>query len=107
MAFSIMWFALEGQGESPVVETIEAIPPRDRAAIVSDIERVADSGFKAPVSIRSIKGHSPLCEIRTRGFRTFFVVDRNELWVLHCCKKDDQRRGIELADERMRMVLER
>lgn len=107
MAYSIRWFALEGQAESPVVETIERIPARDRAAIVSDVERVAVSGFKAPVSVRSIKGHSPLFEIRTKGFRTFFVVDRNEMWILHCCKKDDQRRGIDLADERMRMVLER
>lgn len=46
-------------------------------------------------------------EIRTQGFRTFFIVDRNEMWILHCCKKDDQRRGIEIADERMRLVLER
>lgn len=107
MAYSILYFAYEGQEASPVVAVIEQIPARLRAAILSDIERVAEYGFKSPVSIRSIKGHSPLLEIRTRGFRTFFVVDRDEMWILHCCKKDDQRRGIDLADERMRMVLER
>lgn len=46
-------------------------------------------------------------EIRTGGYRTFFVVDRDAMWILHCCKKDDQRRGIDVADDRMRMVLER
>jgi hypothetical protein len=107
VAYSILYFALEGQDESPVVATLEKIPAGIRAAMVSDIERVAEYGFKSPVSIKSIKGHSPLIEIRTRGYRTFFVVDRNEMWILHCCKKDDQRRGIELASERMRMVLER
>jgi hypothetical protein len=88
-----MWFALEGQGESPVVHAIEAIPARDRAAIISDVERVADSGFKAPVSIRSIKGHSPLLEIRTRGFRTFFVVDRNEMWFSTAARRTTNAAG--------------
>ncbi len=98
---------LEGQDESPVVAAIEQIPARFRAAILSDVERVAEYGFKSPVSIKSIKGHSPMFEIRTGGYRTFFVVDREEIWVLHCCRKDEQRRGIEISDERMRMVLER
>jgi hypothetical protein len=107
VAYAVLYFMLEGQKASPVVEAIEGIPARTRAAILSDIERVAEYGFQAPVSVKSIKGHSPLFEIRTQGFRTFFIVDRNEMWILHCCKKDDQRRGIEIADERMRLVLER
>jgi phage-related protein len=107
VAYAIVYFAFEGRDGSPVVDAIEQLPARFQAAIYSDIERVAEYGFKAPVSVRSIKGHSPLFEIRTGGYRTFFVVDRNEMWVLHCCKKDDQRRGIEMADERMRLVLER
>ena len=107
MALVILYFMFEGQDESPVVAVIEQIPARFRAAILSDIGRVAEYGFKSPVSMKSIKGHSPMFEIRTGGYRTFFVMDRNEMWILHCCKKDDQRRGIEVADERMRMVLER
>ena len=48
-----------------------------------------------------------MMEIRTDDYRTFFVVDRSEMWVLHCCKKQDQRRGIGVAAERMRLVLGR
>lgn len=107
MSYPILYFRLEGQDASPVEDSLDDVPARFRAAILSDVERVAEYGFKAPVSVRSIKGHSPLCEIRTGGYRTFFVVDRNEMWILHCCKKDDQRRGIELAEDRMRLVLER
>ena len=46
-------------------------------------------------------------EIRTGQYRTYFVADRGELWVLGCCKKQDQRHAIEVAAARMRLVLER
>ncbi len=107
MAFAIRYFALQGQRASPVVEFIETLEARFRAAILSDIERVAGYGFKAPVSMKSIKGHTPMMEIRNGGYRTFFVVDRGEMWILHCCKKQDQRPGIEVASDRMKLVLER
>jgi hypothetical protein len=48
-----------------------------------------------------------LKEIRTGAFRSFFVIDGGESWVLHCCHKDDQTHGIALADERMQLVQER
>lgn len=107
MAFAIKYFAYEGDEVGPVLAAIEEIPARFRAAILSDIERVAEYGFKAPVSVRSIKGHSPMVEIRTGGYRTFFVVDRREMWILACCKKQDQRRTIDVAHDRMKLVLER
>lgn len=107
MAYVIQYFTYEGDDVGPVLAALEAIPARFRAAIVSDIERVAEYGFKAPVSVKSIKGHSPMIEIRTGGYRTFFVVDRNEMWILACCKKQDQRRTIDVAQDRMRLVLER
>lgn len=107
MTRRIQYFALEGQSESPVVRFIEEIPARFRAAILSDIERVAEYGLKSPVSIKSIKGHAPMFEIRTGGYRTFLVFDRDEVWVLNCCKKQDQRRAIEIAADRMELVLER
>jgi phage-related protein len=53
------------------------------------------------VSIKPITGHSTLCEIRTGGYRTFYYVSSNVLVVLHCCKKQDQDRGIKLAYKRM------
>ncbi len=68
---------------------------------------MAEHGIKAPASIRSITGHAPMMEIRTGGYRTFFVVDRGEMWVLNCCKKQDQRHGIGIAADRMKLVLER
>lgn len=101
------YFVLEGQKTSPAVDEIETAPKKIRASILSDIELVAEHGLRAPVSIKSITGHTPLRELRNGAFRTFFVVDRGELWVLHCCHKDDQQHGIGLADERMRLVQER
>ncbi len=106
MRLDIRYFALEGS-TSPVVKALEDIEDRFRAAILSDVERIAEYGLKAPVSLRSIKGHSPLMEIRNGIYRTFFVVDRNEMWVLHCCRKQDQRHGIEVASERMKLAQER
>jgi hypothetical protein len=73
-----------------------------RVAIMTDIEAVATHGFRAPASVKAIKGHRPMCEIRTGGFRTFFAIKGNTLWVLHICKKQDQERGIDAASSRMR-----
>lgn len=67
VAFTLQYFALEGQEEGPVVAEVDRVPARSRAAVLSDIERVAEYGFKAPVSVRSIKGRSPMVEIRTAG----------------------------------------
>lgn len=56
--------------------------------------------------MRAIKGHRPLYEIRTGGYRTFCVDVEDTTWVLHICKKQDQRRGIEVASKRMERILE-
>jgi hypothetical protein len=55
VAYAIRYFALEGQEAGPVVEFIESLPARFRAAILSDVERVAEYGLNSPVSIKSIK----------------------------------------------------
>ncbi len=87
MTLAIRYFRLEGQRSSPANDAIVALAAPFRAATRSDIEWVAEHGVKAPASIRSITGHAPMMEIRTGGYRTFFVVDRGEMWILHCCKK--------------------
>jgi phage-related protein len=105
---TLHFFKLEGQKRSPAREAVDAVPERFGAAIYLDLEVIAEHvAADAPASVKSITGHTPLKEIRTGGYRAFFVVDRGELWVLHCCKKQDQRRGIELAAQRMKLVLER
>ena len=103
----VRYFRLEGQRSSPADDAIMALPARFRAAIRSDIEAVAEYGIKALASIRSITGQRPMMEIRTGQYRTLFVVDRGELWILGCVKKQDQRHAIEVAAERMTLVLER
>lgn len=103
MAAAIRYFAFEGQ-ESPVVEFIDGLAARFGAAIYSDVELVAQYELGSPVSIKSIKGHSPMFEIRTGQYRTFFVFDRGEMWVLACCKKDDQKATIATAAQRMELV---
>jgi hypothetical protein len=60
---------------------------------------------KAPISCKTIKGHRPMFEVRTGGFRSYCVVKAQTLWVLHVGRKQDQRRDIEVADKRMKLVL--
>ncbi len=89
-------------GRSPPRDFLVDLPAADRACILADVIRVAEMGRYAPVSIKAIAGRRGLREIRTRGFRTFFSVDsRAVLWVLHVCRKQDQRHGIEMAAMRM------
>jgi hypothetical protein len=55
VALEIRYFAYEGR-TSPVLEVLEALEARYRAAIFSDIERVAEYQLRAPVSLGTIKG---------------------------------------------------
>ena len=83
---------------------ISSLESRFRAAIRADIELVAELGLRAPVSARTISGNSPMWEIKNGDYRTFFVIDDGVMWILHACKKQDQRHGIGVAADRMRAV---
>lgn len=94
-------------GRSPPLDFMRALEATDRAYILADLQRLEQEGDKAPISKKPIQGHKPLWEVRTGGYRTFFVRQGAAFTVLHVCKKQDQRRGIELASTRMKQVLGR
>ncbi len=101
MALTVRFFETS-TGRSQVRDFLDALPPADRACIAADIARVAEMGWGAPVSVKSIAGKRGLREIRTRGFRTFFCTGPGTvMWLLHACRKQDQRHGIEVAAARM------
>lgn len=83
---------------------IGKLEARHRAAILADIELVAQGGLTAPVSLRTITGHSPMWELKNGDYRTFFFIDSDAMWILHTCKKQDQRHGIDLAAQRMKAI---
>lgn len=83
---------------------ISRLEPRFKAAIMADVEIVAQMGMRAPVSVKTITGSSPLCEIRNGQYRTFFFFDSGAMWIVAACKKQDQKRTIEIANKRMREI---
>lgn len=89
-------------GRSQAIDFMSALQSGEAALVLSDIEAVATHGFRAPASVKTIKGHRPLCEIRTGRYRTFFAILDGRLVVLHICKKQDQQRGIEAAYRRLK-----
>jgi phage-related protein len=93
-------------GRTPVREFLDGLPAHSRAAIMSDVQLVATHGRMAPVSVKPIKGprNRGLYEIRTSGYRTFYCVVAEVMWLLHACRKQDQAAGIDVARERMRRV---
>ena len=105
MAFVVEWYSVAA-GRSPAWDFVDDLPAADAAAIVADINAVGLYDTKAPVSMKPIKGHRPMWEIRTRGFRTFYIFTGKRMIVLHACKKQDQERGIKVAAQRMKKVLE-
>ena len=67
----VRFFATES-GRSQPVEFLDGLDDRDQAAqIMRDIADLAALGRSAPVSVKSIRGHRPMIEIRTGGYRTF------------------------------------
>jgi Phage derived protein Gp49-like (DUF891) len=92
-------------GRSQAIDFLGALPAGQRAEIVADVEAFRLGGWAAPISCRWIKGHHPLIEIRTGGFRTYCVVRRSVVWVLHVGRKQNQQRDIATAAIRMKHVI--
>ena len=88
------------------MDFLDDLPTKDAALIAADIASFGLYGQKAPISTRAIAGRRGLWEIRTRGFRTFYAVRDGRMTVLHVCRKQDQRRGIDLAADRLKEVQE-
>ncbi len=64
------------------------------------------------VSVRSLKGHEPLLELKREfngiAYRVFFVVHGGELWLLHAIEKKQQKTpasDLNLAYQRMQNVI--
>ena len=85
-------------------KSIAELGAKYRAAIRADLEIVARAGMRAPVSVKTITGHSPMWELKNGDYRTFFMIDDGVLWVLAVCKKQDQRRTIHVAADRMKAL---
>lgn len=85
---------------------LDGLQAAQRAAIMSDVQLVGEHGRLAPVSMKPFKGprNRGHFEIRTGGYRTFYAIVGEVMWLLHACRKQDQVAGIAVARERMRRV---
>lgn len=102
----LRYFATEA-GRSAAIDFLASLPVRERAQIVADLEAYRIYGWNAPISCKPLKGHRPLFEVRTGGHRAYCVATGQVVWVLHVGRKQDQRRDIAVAAERMKKVLRR
>jgi len=90
-------------GRSQPRDFLDDLPVHERAAILDDIADYA-AGASGAVSWKVISGHAPMRELRTWGFRSLFFVQGDVMHVLHVCRKQDQKRGIEQAAKRMKAL---
>jgi hypothetical protein len=93
-------------GRSQPRDFVAALRGNDRALVMGDILLLGTQGIRATISTRTIKGkqNRGLAEIRTGNFRTFYCMKRGIIFILHICKKEHQKQGIEAARERMKVL---
>jgi mRNA-degrading endonuclease RelE of RelBE toxin-antitoxin system len=89
---------------NPTLDFIDALPPEIRAQIKGDIAEVGERPHDPSVVWRWITGHSPMREIKTGGYRTFFFIEAEFIWVLNCAKKEAQEHAIRVAADRMKSL---
>lgn len=103
VSLQVLWFVTDA-GRSQPVEFVDALADRKMAAqIVADITAYA-AGTSATDS-KAINGYAPMFELRTGGYRILAARDGDTIWILHVCKKQDQKRGIRAAAKRMKLIL--
>jgi phage-related protein len=104
MTVEVRFYPLD-EGRSQPLDFLRALPARERATIEADLQTLGrHEGRGGPLSLKPIKGHSPMWELRTWGYRTLFFHHEGSIVVLHVCKKQDQRAGIEAAARRMKQL---
>lgn len=99
----IRYFTL-GSGRNPTLELIRGLPRDLAAEIQADLAEVGEHPDDPAVAWRWITGVSPMREIKTRDYRTFFFVEAGTVWIINCCKKQDQDHAIQVAAERMKSL---
>jgi hypothetical protein len=95
-------YFIAGSGRNPTLEFIVDLPADLAAEVQADIAEVGEHPEDPAVVWRWITGASPMREIKTRDYRTFFFIEAGIVWVINCCKKQDQEHAIEVARERMK-----
>lgn len=97
---------------SPVLEFIRELEPKDSAKILACLQSIEELGFDCPrVQFRQLKGK--LWEIKIKaassGYRIFYVsLQKNCLVLLHAYKKQSQKapaKEISTAEKRMLEVI--
>lgn len=99
----IRYFA-SGSGRNPTLEFILGLPTDIAAEIQADIAEVGEHPDDPAVVWRWITGATPMREVKTRDYRTFFFVEAGTVWIINCCKKQDQDHAIEVAAARMKVL---
>ncbi len=90
-------------GRRPAKEFIDALSKREAARVVADLDMIAEYGLGAPVSMKPIKGHHGMYELRRGPNRVYYaLVDADTMVLLGGSKKDDQDREIEACRNRMK-----
>ena len=91
-----------------VQKFIDSLALEIRAAVKADLKDLQKHGLATPlVSLRQIKGK--LWEIRTNGFRIFYVMVDEDMILLQAYKKQSQKapkQEIKTALQRMNELLE-
>jgi len=92
-------------GRSQSEAFLGSLAPKFSVSIAADLALMEKHGDLAPISKRPVTGYLPLWELRTGGYRTIFVRVGEVYWVLHICKKQDEKRGYDTAWKRYQQLV--
>jgi phage-related protein len=94
-------------GRRPAKDFIERLAKREGAQLLADLDLISEHGLEAPVSMKPIKGHHGMHELRIGPNRAYYVMVEDTMVLLGGSKKDDQEREIKACAARMKDLKER
>jgi Gp49-like protein DUF891 len=102
---SVVRYFTTDAGRCPFRDFLDGVTDKEEAAILGDLAMVDAHGLdKSPVSVKPIKGHFPMWELRVWGFRVLFVPHDGNYVVLGGCKKQNQEAEISASAKRMKQL---
>lgn len=103
MGIAVTYFET-ARGDKPVMDYIEAMPPKERAKVKALIDFLSEKIVLNEPHAKKMSGYSGLFELRSGPHRIFYCYHEGMIVLLHAFRKKTNKtpkREIEIAYQRM------
>lgn len=86
-----MNFYTNSRGENIVLNYIYRLPSEDKVMILRALKGLSDGNSNSSAVLNIKKWRHPIWELTVGKYRIFYQIKNNDLFILHCCRKQSSK----------------